>query len=69
LESSFKKGRIAFTALSAVVDKERSSMVLLGVGDDREVPDIFIRPARDAQGLELIKEIANIMQLTITCRY
>ena len=87
-ESSFKKGRIAFTALSAVVDKERSTMLLgvvrvvvvvvvavvvvrvvvVRVADEGEVPDIFARPARDAQVSELVNEIANIMRLTITCR-
>ena len=86
-ESSFKKGRIAFTALSAVVYKERSTMLLGVVGlvgvvgvvgvvvvgvvvvrgvvvrvaDEGEVPDIFARPARDAQVSELVNEIANIM--------
>jgi hypothetical protein len=48
-ESSFKKGRITFTALLAVVEKERSITMLLGVVDegDLEVPDTFAGPARD----------------------
>ena len=89
-ESSFKKGRITFTALSAVVDKERCTMLLgvvrvvgvvgvvvvvvvtvvtvvvvtvvvVRVADEGQVPDIFARPARDAQVSELVNEIANIM--------
>ena len=53
-ESSFKKGRITFTALLTVVDKARSIVMLLGVVE-KKVPDtVFDRPARDAQESELI---------------
>jgi hypothetical protein len=41
-ESSFKKGIIAFTDLSAIVDKARSFMVLFCIVDKGEVPDIVV---------------------------
>lgn len=45
-ESSFKNGRIAFTA---VVEQGRSITMLLGVVDkgDLKMPDIFAKPARE----------------------
>jgi hypothetical protein len=45
LETSFKKGRIAFTALSAVEAKVRSITILLGGVD----LDIFVEPAKKEQ--------------------
>ena len=55
LESSFRKGRIAFTALSAVVatGKAISISMLLGVVEG-EVPDTFVAPATAEDEPELI---------------
>jgi hypothetical protein len=56
LESSLKKGRIAFTALSAVVAR---SAMLSEVVDKGEVADIFVGAAKEEQ--ELNKETLNII--------
>ena len=50
-ESSFKKGRIAFTALSAEVAKISSIAMFSEVVDGGRVPDISIIPAKDEQEL------------------
>jgi hypothetical protein len=50
-ESSLKKGRIAFTALSSMVGKARSIAMLLRVVGEGELPVIFVVPAEDEQEL------------------
>ena len=64
LESSFKKGRIAFTALSVVVSKVISFVMLSRVVDGGGVPDTSVTPVNAEYKPELIKETANIQVIT-----
>ena len=53
--------RVVVVVVVAVVAVVVVRVRVVGVADEGEVPDIFARPARDAQVSELVNEIANIM--------